>query len=209
MKSIDRAIKVRVGEELNHLHLLDFLQKNIQPPPQDISIQQFPSGFSNLTYRIISGQREWVLRRPPLGVVSSSAHNMQREFDLLNRLHPIYSKCPIPLVFCGDTAVLGAPFYLMERIQGVILRNISTVDVGALEPIMRPLSIALIDQLANLHNLDISSTKLHDLDRSEGYTKRQVSGWIQRYEHAKTKDIEAMQVIANWLPTAVPAKVCS
>lgn len=207
MKTIDRATGVRAGEELNHTRLLEFLQQNIQPPPRDISIQQFPGGFSNLTYRVVSDHKEWVLRRPPLGVVSSSAHNMQREYALLNWLHPIYSKCPQPLVLCDDPSVLGAPFYLMDRIKGVILRNINTVDVGSLESIMRPLSIALIDQLAYLHNLDISSTKLLDLDRSEGYTKRQVMGWIKRYERAKTKDIEAMQVLANWLPTAVPATV--
>lgn len=204
MNRIDKATKVRQGEALNKDRLLAFFKDQVKQAPKDIKIEQFPGGFSNLTYRIVSEQQEWVLRRPPIGVTAGKAHNMQREYELLRRLNPVYPKCPKALFFCSDSSVTGAPFYVMERMYGVVLRNLKPEEISSIERYMRPLSESLIDQLAALHAIDVSSTELVDLDRSAGYTERQVNGWIDRYGRAKTTSIEAMQILAKWLPDAMP-----
>src|SRR5215216_4376129 len=117
---IDRTVSVREGEELPIERLRDYLGAHL--PDEQLTIEQFPSGFSNLTYLIRAGDRELVLRRPPIGAKIKTAHDMNREYRILLHLHPVYQKVPRPLLFCDDESILGAPFYVMERVTGIILR---------------------------------------------------------------------------------------
>ena len=119
---IDSSRAVRTGEELDSEKLSSYLLAHIEDLSPPLTIEQFPSGFSNLTYLIRMGDRELVLRRPPVGVKIKSAHDMGREFKILSHLHPFYMNVPRPLLFCQDESVLGVPFYVMERVRGVILR---------------------------------------------------------------------------------------
>src|SRR3954447_2747797 len=116
LSTTDRPTSVRVGEELPVDRLSEYLNEHID------SIEQFPAGFSNLTYLIRAGARELVLRRPPIGAKIKTAHDMSREYRTLSHLHPVYPKVPRPLLFCEDESILGAPFYVMERVTGIILR---------------------------------------------------------------------------------------
>src|SRR6266536_1818065 len=120
---IDKPRPVREGEELDNARLLAYLGKHIPGLEGPLTVEQFPAGYSNLTYLLRTSDRELVLRRPPVGAKIKTAHDMGREYPILSHLHPVYHKVPRPLVFCQDESVLGCPFYVMERVNGVILRS--------------------------------------------------------------------------------------
>ena len=115
------TVPVRQGEELPNERLLTYLSAHlgIEGP---LTVEQFPAGFSNLTYLLRINDRELVLRRPPIGAKIKTAHDMSREYRILSHLYPVYNKVPRPLLFCDDEAIIGAPFYVMERVTGLILR---------------------------------------------------------------------------------------
>jgi aminoglycoside phosphotransferase (APT) family kinase protein len=184
--------------------LLPYLQEQLGLAGTALEIRQFPSGFSNLTYLIKSGDREWVLRRPPHGANIRSAHDMHREFTVLSLLKPIYPYVPTPLLYCEDEAVLGAPFYIMERVKGVILRNSPPPGLSLSPELMRRLSEKTVDHLLELHQLPLEGG-LAELGKPEGYLQRQVEGWIQRYYKAETDTVPAMNATADWLRQNMPA----
>ena len=201
---IDQAIQIRPGEELNLTVLNDYLKSQVANFEDIIYISQFPGGFSNLTYLIKTDSKEYVLRRPPFGVNIKSAHDMGREFKVLSLLKPNYPKVPQPVVFCEDDSVMGCQFYMMERVQGVIFRGKDALKMSIPEATMRQLSENLIDNLADLHLLDIEKTGLIGLGKPEGYVQRQVEGWIGRYSNSQTDDIPAMMQTAAWLRANIP-----
>ncbi|HOX00150.1 MAG TPA: phosphotransferase family protein, partial [Deltaproteobacteria bacterium] len=119
----DRAVGIREGEELDVQKVGEFLKDSISGLSGDLVVEQFPSGFSNLTYLIRVGHREMVLRRPPFGRKAKSAHDMGREYRILSALDGVYPYTPTPLLYTEDAGVMGCPFYVMERIPGIILRK--------------------------------------------------------------------------------------
>ena len=203
--SIDRAVAVRDGEALAVEPLQAYLQAHL-PNADDgvLTVEQFPSGFSNLTYLLRLGDRELVLRRPPFGANIKSAHDMGREFRILSALHGVYAKVPRPLLYRDDLDVLGAPFYVMERVTGVILRaRMAQADRPSPDR-MAAVAEQLAATLAELHAVDYRAAGLDDLGRPEGYVGRQIAGWTKRYAHARTDDIPAMQEVADWLAANQP-----
>lgn len=202
---IDKASKIRAGEELDIPLLNDYLKKEIEGFDDITEVAQFPGGFSNLTYLIKTQNKDYVLRRPPFGASAKGGHDMGREFKVLSLLKQAhFNKVPTPLSMEASGEVIGAPFYLMERLEGCILRARDAVNPSLTPSVMRELSEKLVDNLANLHNLDIYSTGLAQLGKPEGYVKRQVEGWIQRYNHSQTDDIPNMIAVANWLTRYEP-----
>src|SRR5580658_5088555 len=123
MRFLDASSPVRSGEELDVNRLRAYLAHELGHPVENVEIEQFPQGFSNLTYLVRCGSDEYVLRRPPFGNQVKSAHDMGREFNVLSKLSHVYELAPKPVVYCTDESVLGASFYLMERRRGVILRR--------------------------------------------------------------------------------------
>src|SRR3954471_18197265 len=119
---LDGSRAVRAGEELDRERLFAYLSEHLPDLAGPLEVEQFPAGFSNLTYLVRSRNGEFVLRRPPVGARVKTAHDMGREYRILSHLYPVYQKVPRPVLFCEDEAVIGAPFYLMERVSGVILR---------------------------------------------------------------------------------------
>jgi aminoglycoside phosphotransferase (APT) family kinase protein len=205
---IDQANTVRQGEELDTKALVDYLRDNL--PELDVSelqVMQFPSGHSNLTYLLQVGERELVLRRPPFGAKIATAHDMQREFHILSHLVKVYSKAPRPLVYCEDPAVLGAPFYIMERLEGVILRSAAPKGLKLTADQMRSLSENFIDNLVEIHQLDYTAAGLGDLGHPEGYVRRQIEGWTRRYHNSRTDDIPEIIRVADWLTENLPPEV--
>lgn len=199
---IDKPTSIRKGEEISSAKISEFLRQQGISIDQPLEIEQFPSGYSNLTYFLKSGSHEWVLRRPPFGAKIKSAHDMGREFKVLSLLKPIYSKVPSPVVYCENLDVMGAPFYIMERVKGVILRNKAPEDFH--KKTWNMLSRSVIDQLVELHSLDIHKSGLIELGKPEGYAKRQVDGWIERYFNAKTDEIGSMEEVAEYMKSNIP-----
>jgi len=201
---LDTAASVRPGEELPVASLEAYLAKCLPDASGPLTVEQFPHGYSNLTYLVRMGDQEFVLRRPPFGNQVKSAHDMGREYRVLSRLSAVYPPAPRPLLFCNDTSILGVPFYVMERRRGVVLRHAD--DHGpTLDPsTARRLSEALIDNLARLHVLDYKAAGLADLGKPDGYVARQVTGWVTRYTNARTEPLPEMDQIAKWLADYMP-----
>lgn len=202
--NIDQSTQIRKGEELSREILNKYLNAQIPNFGEITGIEQFAGGFSNLTYLIKTAEKEYVLRRPPFGANIKSAHDMGREYKVLSLLKPHYPKVPQPVIFCEDETVMGCQFYMMERVNGVIFRGKDALKMSIPEDTMRKLSENLIDNLADLHLLDIEKTGLINLGKPEGYVQRQVEGWIGRYEKSQTDDIPAMIEIADWMRTNMP-----
>jgi aminoglycoside phosphotransferase (APT) family kinase protein len=201
---LDGSGPVRAGEELDLARLDAWLQREVPGLSGELSVEQFPSGYSNLTYLLKKGATEIVLRRPPFAVQVKSGHDMAREHRVLSALAPVYPLAPRPLGFCDDEAVIGAPFYVMERRRGLILRKRLPKELGVDATMLRAMCSALVDGLADLHAIDVAAVGLSDLGRPEGYAGRQVEGWIARYENAKTDEVPEVDEIAAWLRARVP-----
>jgi aminoglycoside phosphotransferase (APT) family kinase protein len=194
-------------------------------------VEQFPGGHSNLTYLLRWGGRELVLRRPPIGASVKSAHDMGREYRVLSRLHTHYPRAPRALAACDDPAVAGAPFFLMERVHGVILRRppaaraVSAAPAAGTSspdptpspapagtaavlppPCLRALAEAAVDALAELHAVDVAAARLADLGRPAGYAARQVSGWTERWRRAATDPAPDVERAAAWLADHLPRR---
>ena len=168
-----------------------------------LELEQFPGGHSNLTYLVGYGEKEFVLRRPPLGPVAPTAHDMPREYNLLCVIHPHFPLAPKPLLLCEDIAVIGAPFYLMERRQGLIVRQSLPAplnDVAA----SRRLSETVVDTLAALHAVDIYATGIVSIGKPEGLVHRQVHGWTERWRRSKTGALDQMERVIEWLEQHMP-----
>jgi aminoglycoside phosphotransferase (APT) family kinase protein len=204
MSFTDQSGPVRTGEELDAVRLASYLKQHLTALDGPLIVEQFPSGFSNLTYLIRIGEREVVLRRPPVGAKIKTAHDMLREYRILSHLFPFYRKVPLPLLYCDDISVIGAPFYVMERVKGIILRAQSPAGVELTEETMRRLSTAFVDNLAEIHRFDFESAGLSDLGTPAGYVKRQVDGWTKRYYAARTDQVAEVDRIASWLQEHQP-----
>ncbi|MBX7255646.1 MAG: phosphotransferase family protein [Candidatus Hydrogenedentes bacterium] len=201
---LDRTAPVRHGEELNASALGHYLRQSVFGLDGDLIIEQFPSGHSNLTYLLRCGSRELVLRRPPFGSKVKSAHDMGREFDVLSRLSGAYPAAPKPLHFCDDESIIGAKFYVMERIEGVILRAAKPGDLETTPALVRKCCESFIANLADLHALDYRALGLDGLYRGEGYVQRQVTGWAKRYKDSQTDDIPDIEAVIEWLMRRIP-----
>lgn len=204
LSKVDRSYSVRKGEELPNERLLDYLAAHLPDLDAPLTIEQFRAGFSNLTYLLRRGDRELVLRRPPLGAKIKTAHDMSREYRILSHLHPVYKKVPRPLLFCDDEQILGAPFYVMERVRGIILRAQPPPGIELSPPLMRGLSETFVENLAEIHEIDYDAAGLGDLGSPQGYVKRQVEGWTKRYYNARTDDVPAIEQLAGWLAENLP-----
>lgn len=194
---IDSATSVR--EPLNTANLLTFLRQHIDHLEGELEVQQFPAGFSNLTYLLRVGERELVLRRPPVGAKIKTAHDMGREYLILSCLHPVFPKAPRALFICEDETVIGAPFYVMERVKGIILRAQPPKGVELSAELMLGISEAFINNLIEIHSLDYESAGLHELGHPAGYVRRQIEGWTRRYFNARTDDVPSVERLAAWL----------
>jgi aminoglycoside phosphotransferase (APT) family kinase protein len=196
---------IRGGEELDVGILRDFLREKL-PEAGDLTvIEQFPGGHSNLTYLLHCERGEYVLRRPPFGPVPPKAHDMAREFRVLEAVSPLFLQAPSVYLLCEDKAVLGAVFYLMERRRGVVLRRDAAPEFALIQDYPQRASAAFIDCLAELHSIDIRRHGLDSLGRPEGFLERQVRGWTQRWERAKTTELPQMHRLSRWLAEHLPA----
>ncbi|ALS79319.1 MULTISPECIES: phosphotransferase family protein [Planococcus] len=198
-------IPVRVGEELDIETLERFLQEKIENlPTGKLEVQQFGTGHSNLTYALQIGNWQAVLRRPPLGPVAPKAHDMEREYNILSALHPVFKTAPKPFVFSNDLSIVGSPFFVMERRHGHVLDSDFPENSRPTRELGQKISEKMVDLLVELHSLDYKQTALAGMAKPEGFMQRQVDGWIGRYERAQTDDIEGVGRLTEWMLTNMP-----
>jgi aminoglycoside phosphotransferase (APT) family kinase protein len=201
----DQTSAVRPGEELDLVKLEPFLHNHFPLQTGTLAVRQFPSGHSNLTYSVHLGEREFVLRRPPFGSKVKTAHDMGREFRVLSKLHAAFPPAPEVLVYSDDESILGAPFYLMEPVRGIILRRELPPGMTLPPETAKRLSESFVDNLARLHNLDYAAIGLADLGKPAGYLERQVRGWTERYYGSKTHDYPEVVKISAWMAEHLPS----
>ncbi|MDX2033248.1 MAG: phosphotransferase family protein [Blastocatellia bacterium] len=205
---------IRQGEELDWSALDEYLRERLPAqldgesldPATALTVEQFPGGHSNLTYCVRFGEREFVMRRPPFGPVAPTAHDMPREYRLLSAIHPHFHLAPKPYLLCEDPAIIGAPFYLMERRRGIVVRQTVPPEIGEDLERRRRISESVVDTLAAMHAVDIHSTGLVNIGKPVGFVRRQVEGWAGRWERSKTTDLLEMRETAQWLIRHLPAE---
>jgi aminoglycoside phosphotransferase (APT) family kinase protein len=193
---------VRAGEELDLSALNAWIAANAAEVGVVAAVEQFPGGFSNLTYLLKGDRGEFVLRRPPAGVGKGPAHDMPREYRILAALATRDIPAPRPIALCEDMTVIGTTFYLMEGVHGLILRGAS--GVAPAPEVMRRLSESFVTTLAAIHSVDASDPAIAALGKPEGYIARQISGWTKRWEASRTDDVLPMDRVATWLASNQP-----
>ncbi|MCD2262013.1 phosphotransferase family protein [Dietzia aurantiaca] len=167
-------------------------------------VRQYTGGASNLTYLLRYPGADLVLRRPPIGTKARGAHDMRREHRVQSGLRPVYPLVPRMVGYCDDMAVIGSEFYVMERMAGTILRKDLPRELRMDRVTTRRLSEAAVDALVDLHSVDIAAAGLEELDRGEGYVRRQVEGWSARYRRARTADVPDFAPVMKWLEANQP-----
>jgi aminoglycoside phosphotransferase (APT) family kinase protein len=173
---------------------------NLRDP---MHVEQFPGGHSNLTYLIRFGGVDLVLRRPPLGPVAPTAHDMAREFRWLSAVSPVFRLAPRAYLLCEDHSIVGSVFYVMERRHGIVVRH---DEPAALQDhaMRRRVGGALVDALADLHAVDLDASGLSHLGKPVGFVERQVKGWTDRWQRSKTSELPEMEALTQWLTARLP-----
>lgn len=171
------------------------------------SVEQFTKGASNLTYRLTYPDRTMVLRRPPAGTKAASAHDMGREVHVLEHLASPYPYVPTVRAYCTDESVIGSPFYVMDYLDGTILRpdNASLLTPKSAANVGR----VFVDRWADLHSVDVQAAGLADWGKGPGYVDRQIFGWSDRFRRARTDDVPDGEDVMHWLDANRPADVAA
>jgi aminoglycoside phosphotransferase (APT) family kinase protein len=201
---MEKTVPLSDKENMSIVALNEYLSANGIAIPAIEQITRFPGGYSNLTYCLHTAAKDYVLRMPPFGANIKSAHDMGREYKVLSLLKPHFAEIPALIHYTADVTVLGAPFYIMEKIEGTILRAHNAPKMNIAPATFRSLSEKMIDTLVALHAIDIHSTGLAQLGKPEGYVARQVEGWIKRYYAAETDTIDTINQTIAWLQQYTP-----
>ncbi|MFY0576346.1 phosphotransferase family protein [Cystobacter fuscus] len=205
----DQAGAVRKGEELD-VAAVDAWLKRQEPSLEGTpEVTQYSGGASNWTYRLKYPQRDLILRRPPAGTKAKSAHDMAREFNVQKALKPVYPAVPTMVGLCQDAAVLGTDFYVMERIPGLIPRSRLPAGMTLDTAQTRRLCLNVIDKLIELHRVDPQAAGLTSLGKGPGYPRRQIEGWSERYEKARTWNVPSYRRVRDWLKANTPEDIAT
>jgi aminoglycoside phosphotransferase (APT) family kinase protein len=202
---------VREEEQLDWPRLTAYLRAHEVPgADKPLEVKQFRGGHSNLTYLLRFGAgdaaTEWVVRRPPFGPLPPGGHDMAREYRVLSRLWEGFAQAPRAILFCDDSAIIGAPFFVMQRRSGFVIPNRRPLDAGIRTDAktFRAMSEGFIDALADLHAVDYEKLELSSLGRPDGFLRRQIVGWMDRWEKAKTAEVPLMNKLGAWYLENLP-----
>lgn len=208
-KYLDKAADVRAGDEIDVAAVEAFAKAHIPGLEGELHIRQFKGGASNLTYQLDFDHVSYILRCPPAGTKAKSAHDMGREYHVMQKLKPVYPYVPEMIAFCQDKSVIGREFYIMERLTGVIPRaNLPKgMELDATE--VHTLCTNVIDKMIELHKVDYQAAGLADLGKGAGYVQRQISGWSDRYVKAKTDNVPDFARVMKWLMGNMPEDIAT
>ncbi|WP_342375880.1 phosphotransferase family protein [Myxococcus stipitatus] len=201
---LDTPGSVRLGEELNVAAVDAWLKQQVPSLEGMPTVTQFSGGASNWTYRLLYPHRDLILRRPPAGTKAKSAHDMSREYRVQQALKPAYPWVPQMVGLCQDPTILGTDFYVMERIEGLIPRANLPRGLNLDRNQTRQLCLNVIDKLLELHAVDAQAVGLSSLGKGPGYPRRQVEGWSDRYEKARTWNVPSYRYVRDWLKANIP-----
>lgn len=200
----DDTIPVRSDEKIDVARVADYLEGRLPGADRSLRVRQFGGGAANLTYLLDFGDHEYVLRRPPLGRVAKSAHDMGREFRVLSVLHKRFPEAPQAYLYCEDAQIAGAPFFVMERRRGTVVRRSMPDGLADRADAPRRMSEALVDTLARFHAVDYQEIGLQELGEPAGFVERQIEGWYRRWHGAKTENLGEMDKVYEWLKAHQP-----
>jgi aminoglycoside phosphotransferase (APT) family kinase protein len=197
--------EVRKGEELPAVKLKQFLQENqlIGSIESELFVKQFTHGYSNLTYLLSIENKEYVLRKPPIGAIKRG-HDMSREFKVQSAVQKEFSKVPKMFAYTDDAAVLGSEFYIMEKVEGIILNFKEAKKRAIPANDYKTIANAWLDTFTELHQLDYDAIGLTNLGKPEGYVERQVTNWGKQYLKAATKDVPSAEKVMQWMQENQP-----
>ena len=197
--------EVRKGEELPAVKLKQFLQENhlIGSIESELFVKQFTHGYSNLTYLLSIENKEYVLRKPPIGAIKRG-HDMSREFKVQSAVKKEFSKVPKMFAYTDDAAVLGSEFYIMEKVEGIILNFKEAKKRAIPANDYKTIANAWLDTFTELHQLDYDAIGLTNLGKPEGYVERQVTNWGKQYLKAATKDVPSAEKVMQWMQENQP-----
>ncbi|WP_077213262.1 phosphotransferase family protein [Bacillus dakarensis] len=202
---MSQTIPVRKGEEIDVDVISKYLFSNLNDLPKNtLEIEQFSAGSSNLTYVIKCGEWQGVLRRPPFGPLPPKAHDMEREYEVLRKLSTVFPLVPKPYILCRDKEVIGAPFYIMERVEGVTLEDDPHAENNLTIEDKQHISNLMVDAMVELHNVDYKKAGLENIGYTNGFIERQLKNWVARNHKYKIEDIPEVDNIIKWLESHVP-----
>ncbi len=201
---VDQGGAVRDGEALELDKVEPWLRTLLPDLEGPATVTQFSGGASNWTYRVQYRSHDLVLRRPPAGTKAKGAHDMGREYRIQAALAPVYPYVPRLVGLCDDPAILGAPFYVMHRIAGIIPRKNLPRALTLDRAQTRQLCLSVIDRLVELHAVDVHTTGLAALGKGPGYPKRQIDGWDARFDKARTWNVPSFARVRDWLRERTP-----
>jgi aminoglycoside phosphotransferase (APT) family kinase protein len=197
--------QVRSGEELPEQPLKEFLiqQELINSIDSELFVKQFTHGYSNLTYLLTIEDKEFVLRKPPVGAIKRG-HDMSREYKVQSGIQNQFSKVPKMFAYTNDESILGSEFYLMEKVNGIILNYKEAKSRNIAPDQYQVIANSWLDTFVELHQLDYKIVGLENLGRPEGYVERQVTNWGKQYLKAATEDVPAAQKVMQWMEANQP-----
>ena len=197
-------IASRRDEGLALERLEPYLRERLPMTDGECLVRQFQGGHANLTYSVRFGDTEYVLRRPPLGALAPGSHDMQREFRVLSKLYRHFLLAPRSHLYCADESIIGAPFQIMERRHGIVIRNRMPVMTADGAQLRRRIGEMMVDVLVDLHAVDRDAAGLGDLGHPQGFVERQLRGWSQRWQAAAHEENAEMASLIAWLERRQP-----
>ncbi len=197
-KLIDQPKEVREEDKLDEKIISEFVKQQLPETKGELQIKQFRGGASNLTYQLDFENISYILRTSPKGTKAKGAHDMGREFGIMQKLKPVYT-VPTMLAFCKDESLIGREFYIMEKLVGIIPRASLPKELSLTKEDVRVLCTNVIDKLIELHQVNIQTTGLSELGKGTGYCKRQIDGWTERFKKAKTWNVPSCNYVMDYL----------
>lgn len=202
---IELHVQPPSDKNINWSALVDTIANHItEIDPSALTVKQFTAGYSNLTYLLQFPTKELVLRRPPFGKIPPKAHNMEREYHIIRRIHPVFPLAPKPFLYEHNENIMEKHFYVMEKKEGVVLDDEMPSEWQNKKNVEQQVSEAVVNTISQLHSIDIYKHELNILGKPEGYLERQVNGWIKRYEKSLVEGNDIVKEIIPWFLHHVP-----
>ncbi|MBK7147315.1 MAG: phosphotransferase family protein [Bacteroidetes bacterium] len=206
---IDQPGSLREADRFNAEAVKAFVQQQVPGIQGDMKVRQFKGGASNLTYQLDFENARFILRTSPSGTKAKSAHDMGREYRIMQQLKPVFSTVPDMIAFCKDEGLIGREFYIMQKLEGIIPRANLPKGLQLNESDVRSLCTNVIDKLVELHKVNYTQAGLEDLGKGAGYVQRQINGWCDRYEKARTPNVPSCKKVMDWLKSNMPQDVAT